>query len=265
MTSNSSPPIVSQDARPLSAVIITCNAASDLDDCLKSLDFVQEIIVVDSGSSDATVAIAQRYRAHVIQHSWLGFGPQKQFAIEQATHDWVLCIDADERISPALKTSLQNTLHDPTCRVYRMRRCNRFMGRYLRHGEGYPDWNIRLFDRRCAHWAPLPVHEHVITTERVGDLQGDLLHHSQDTLSNYLDKQNRYTNLQAEQMHSHGKKIGPFKIIGSPLVRFIRFYFFRLGFLDGVAGFTHIAIGCFFAMMKYAKCYALQLSRNSQK
>lgn len=230
---------------------------------MKSLDFVQEIVVVDSGSTDETVALAEQYRARVIQHTWLGFGPQKQFAIEQAAHDWVLCIDADERVSPALKTSIRQVLSHPLHKVYRMRRCNRFLGRYLRHGEGYPDWNTRLFHRQHAHWTAVPVHETVATQTTIGDLQGDLLHHSQDTLARYLNKQNRYTTLQAEQLQARGKKIGALKIITSPLARFVRFYVFRLGFLDGIAGFTHIAIGCFFAMIKYAKCYALQLSSPS--
>jgi glycosyltransferase involved in cell wall biosynthesis len=255
---------VNPDVNPVSAVIITYNAAADLDDCLTSLQFAHEILVVDSGSNDGTLAIAARHGARIIQQEWLGFGPQKQFAIEQATHDWVLCLDADERISAVLRASILQTLEGPPHKVYRMRRCNRFLGRYLRHGEGYPDWNTRLFDRRHAAWAQVPVHEHIVTQCPVGDLQGDLLHHSQDTLSSYLDKQNRYTTLQAEQILARGKKIGVLKIVASPLARFIRFYIFRLGFLDGIAGFTHIAIGSFFGMMKYAKCYALQLSHPEE-
>jgi len=250
---------------PLSAVIITYNAAADLDDCLQSLDFVQDILVVDSGSNDDTVEIAERHGARIIQQEWLGFGPQKQFAIEQASHDWVLCIDADERISSELQASIRKTLEAPHCQVYRMRRCNRFLGRYLRHGEGYPDWNIRLFNRHHAAWAQVPVHEHILTRHPVGSLQGDLLHHSQDTLASYLEKQNRYTTLQAEQLFESGKRVGVLKIIASPLVRFIRFYIVRLGFLDGIAGFTHIAIGSFFGMMKYAKCYALQMNQQSNQ
>ncbi len=250
---------------PLSAIIITLNAAAELGDCLRSLAFAQEIVVVDSGSTDGTVALAQQLGARVIDKEWLGFGLQKQFAVEQARHDWVLCVDADERVSPALQASILHTLAAPVHRVYRMRRCNRFLGRYLRHGEGYPDWNTRLFDRRAAHWAPLPVHEHVISDQPVGDLQGDLLHHSQESLASYIDKQNRYTTLQAEQLFARGRKIGALKIIASPLVRFLRFYVFHLGFLDGLAGFAHIAIGSFFGMIKYAKCYALQLSGNKKQ
>ncbi|TAK90611.1 MAG: glycosyltransferase family 2 protein [Burkholderiaceae bacterium] len=250
---------------PLSAVIITRNAAAELADCLRSLAFAQEVVVVDSGSTDGTVALAQQLGARVIEKEWLGFGPQKQFAVEQARNDWVLCVDADERISPALQASIVHTLAAPAQRVYRMRRCNRFLGRYLRHGEGYPDWNTRLFDRRAARWADVPVHEHVVSDVLVGDLEGDLLHHSQDTLASYIDKQNRYTTLQANELFARGKKVGALKIVASPLVRFLRFYVFRLGFLDGLPGFAHIAMGSFFGMVKYAKCYALQLSGNKNQ
>src|SRR5205085_3999853 len=124
---------------PLSAVLITRNASAVLDACLESLAFVDEIVVVDSASTDSTIEIAMRRGARVVQKEWLGFGRQKQFAVDQAKHDWVLCLDSDERVSPELAKSIQGALSSPVSPVYRMPRRNRFLGRWLSHGEGYPD------------------------------------------------------------------------------------------------------------------------------
>jgi hypothetical protein len=138
-----------------------------------------------------------------------------------------------------------------------MARRNRFFGRWLAHGEGYPDWNVRLFDRRHARWTQDPVHEHVVADGPVARLEGDLLHASAESLDAYMRKQNRYTTLQAEAMHALGERAGVARLVLSPLVRFLRFYIVKLGFLDGVAGLVHIVIGCHNSFMKYAKLRAL--------
>ncbi len=244
--------------QPFSAVLITLNAARQLEVCLQSIAFADEIVVVDSGSSDETQAIALKYGARVVSQPWLGFGPQKQFAVEQASNDWVLCLDADERVSEDLRSSIVAALHQPEFQAWRMPRSNRFMGRYLRHGEGYPDWSLRLFDRRHARWSDDTVHEKVLTSTPVGTLRGDLRHDSAEDLGAYLDKQNRYTTLQANALYHAGRRTSLAQLLFSPAVRFVRFYFFRLGMLDGVAGLVHIAIGCGNSFMKYAKLMALQ-------
>jgi len=243
---------------PLSVVLITHNAAAQLADCLASVAFADEVLVVDSGSSDGTADIAARYGARVVQKEWMGFGPQKQFAVEQAAHDWVLCLDADERVSPELAASLVRALQAPVSPVYRMARRNRFLGRWLRHGEGYPDWSVRLFDRRQARWSDDAVHEKVLFSVTPGTLQGDLLHESAEDIGRYLEKQNRYTTLAAEELHRRGKRAGMAELTLSPLVRFIKFYVLRLGFLDGMPGLAHIAVGCMNSFMKYAKLVELQ-------
>jgi len=247
---------------PLSVVLIAKNAASQIEACLSSAAFADEIVLVDSGSTDATRDIATRHGARVVHKEWLGFGPQKQFAVEQARNDWVLCLDADERVSPELRASIERALAAPTAPVYRMARCNRFLGRWLRHGEGYPDWSSRLFDRRQARWSDDPVHEKVLYAVTPGTLSGDLLHESAEDLSRYLDKQNRYTTLAAEQLYERGRSAGAFSLIASPLVRFFKFYVLRLGFLDGLPGLAHVAVGCMNSFMKYAKLIELQKSRN---
>jgi glycosyltransferase involved in cell wall biosynthesis len=243
---------------PLSLCVITRDAGRTIDDCLGSAAFASEIVVVDSGSRDDTVEIARRRGAHVIERDWPGFGAQKNFAVGAAAHNWVLCIDADERVTPALAASIADAMAAPRAAAFAMPRRNRFLGRWLAHGEGYPDWNVRLFDRRRARWSADPVHEHVVTDGPVARLNGDLLHASAESLDDYMTKQNRYTTLQAEAMHARGERAGAARLVVSPLVRFIRFYVLKLGFLDGVAGLVHIAIGCQNSFMKYAKLRALQ-------
>ena len=251
--------------QPLSVVIIARNAASQLGACLDSAAFADEIVLVDSGSSDGTAELAAQHGARVLQQEWLGFGRQKQFAVEAARHDWVLCLDADERVGLPLRAGILATLAAPAApaaRAYAMRRCNRFMGRWLRHGEGYPDWSLRLFDRRHARWSDDPVHETVLTDAPTARVQGDLLHDSAETLAGYLDKQNRYTSMQAETLFKAGKRTGAAQLLLSPALRFVKFYFLRLGFLDGIPGLVHIVIGCCNSFHKYAKLMALQQNRG---
>jgi glycosyltransferase involved in cell wall biosynthesis len=242
----------------LSLVVITRDAGAQLAACLDSARFAAEMLVVDSGSQDDTVEIARARGARVIVQPWLGFGPQRRYAVGEAAHDWVLCLDADEQLSPELAMAINAALREPTHAAFKMARRNRFFGRWLRHGEGYPDWTLRLFDRRHARWTDDPVHEHVLADGLVGRLDGDLLHASAESLDAYLSKQNRYTTLQAEAMHARGEHFSWARLIGSPLVRFVRFYLLRAGFLDGAAGLVHIAIGCFGTFCKYAKLRALE-------
>ena len=247
---------------PLSAVLITRNAASVLEPCLESVAFADEIVVVDSASSDATAELARSHGARLVQKEWLGFGRQKQFAVEQAAHDWVLCLDADERVSPRLAASIQAALAAPAAPVYRMPRRNRFLGRWLAHGEGYPDWSPRLFNRLNARWSDDLVHEKVLYAVTPGTLQGDLLHDSSDDLTAYLERQNRYTTLAARQAYELGRSAGVAHLLLSPVVRFIKFYVLRLGFLDGLPGLLHISIGCMNSYLKYAKLIELRRAES---
>ena len=242
---------------PLSVVIIAKNAASQIAACIESVAFADEILVVDSGSEDETRAIAEVRGCRVIEKEWLGFGRQKQFAVGEARHDWVLCLDIDERVTPSLEAGIRDALERQNHKAWRMRRRNRFLGRWLAHGEGYPDWSLRLFHRQFASWSNDPVHEAVITTADVGSVDGDLLHDSAEDVSTYLAKQNRYSSLHAEALFQQGVRAGYLKLFMSPLARFIKFYFIRLGFLDGGPGFAHVAVGCFAAFAKYAKLIEL--------
>jgi glycosyltransferase involved in cell wall biosynthesis len=249
---------------PLSAVLITRNAATVIEACFDSLAFADEIVIVDSASADGTIEIARRRGARVVQKEWLGYGRQKQFAVEQAAHDWVLCIDADERVSPELAASIQAALAAPVSPVYRMPRRNRFMGRWLSHGEGYPDWSPRLFNRLNARWSDDLVHEKVLYAVTPGTLRGDLMHDSSDDLAAYMERQNRYTTLAARQAFELGRSANLLHMLFSPLVRFLKFYVFRLGFLDGVAGLAHISIGCMNSYLKYAKLIELHRANSGK-
>jgi len=247
---------------PFSAVLITRNAAAVLEPCLESIAFADEIVVVDAASTDATLEIATRRGARVVQREWLGFGRQKQFAVEQAKHDWVLCLDADERVSRELAASIQAVLAAPAAPVFRMPRRNRFLGRWLAHGEGYPDWSPRLFNRLNARWSDDLVHEKVLYSVTPGTLKGDLLHDPGDDLSAYLERQNRYTTLAARQAYDLGRSAGVLHLLLSPVVRFFKFYVLRLGFLDGVPGLLHISIGCMNSYLKYAKLIELRRTES---
>ena len=257
---------MNENSFKLSVVMITCNAAHCVARSLSSLSHIaDEIIVVDSGSQDNTTEMAQKFGAKVIRQPWLGFGPQKQFAVQQASFDWVLCIDADEWLSEELQKSILNVKRHPLYFAYKMPRRNRFLGRFLHHGEAYPDENLRLFHRNYAKWSDDVIHEKIIPVCKVGLLSGDLLHDSAETLHSYLEKQNRYTTLQAQQLVEKGKRISIFKAISSTLFRFIKGYFFRLGFLDGFAGFVHLTIAASNSFFKYTKAIEMQRQKDTEK
>lgn len=271
---------------PLSLVLITLNADRILSQVLESCAFADEIIIVDSGSNDATEKIAKQYQAKFLFQQWLGFGKQKNFAINQAKNDWVLCLDADEIISEELQKNivsyLENNIFNKTnfndeVVGINLVRCNNFLGKFLKHGEGYPDICLRLFNKNFMCWSDDEVHEKVIfinneSNKKIITLHGDLLHYSVDSLEKYISKQNRYTTLSAQQLFNDclqkNKLPSTLKIFAKftigPLVRFIKFYILKRGFLDGLPGFIHIVIGCLTAFMKYIKLYELILNKNNK-
>jgi glycosyltransferase involved in cell wall biosynthesis len=245
---------------PLTVAIIALNAGQQIGPCLESARFADEILVVDSGSTDDTLDICRRHGARVETREWLGFGRQKQLAVSLASNDWVLCLDADERVSEKLARSIGRALEKPRYHAWRMPRRNRFLGRWLAHGEGYPDWSLRLFHRAHASWSNDDVHEAVLTTVEVGSLDGDLMHDSAEDVASYMSKQSRYTTLHAQSLYRQGVRASYWRLLASPLARFFKFYFLRLGFLDGGPGFAHIVIGCNNTFHKYLKLIELQLA-----
>lgn len=251
--------------QPLSIVIIAKNEAASIGACIASAaGLADEIVILDSGSTDGTPAVCEAAGARVIATDWPGFGEQKRRAVEAAKNDWVLSLDADERLTPELAAAIRQALVQPDCAAYRFPRRNRFLGRYLRHGEGYPDLSLRLFDRRRAQWSTDAVHEKVVAAGPVGRLDGDLLHDSAESLDTYLAKQNRYTSLAAEADYRAGRRASAGRLLLSPLVRFVKFYVVRAGFLDGIPGLIHIAIGCFNSFTKYAKLLERERDASGQ-
>jgi glycosyltransferase involved in cell wall biosynthesis len=247
-----------EDKIPVTVAIIAHNAAGQIGPCLASVAFADEILVVDSGSTDDTAAIARRHGGRVETKEWLGFGRQKQYAVSIARNDWVLCLDTDERVSERLAAGIRAAFATRRYKAYRMARRNRFLGKWLAHGEGYPDWTLRLFHRASASWSNDDVHEAVLTTVEVGRLDGDLLHDSAEDIATYVAKQNRYTTLHAQALFKQGVRASYWRLVTSPFARFLKFYLFRLGFLDGGPGFAHIVIGCHSSFLKYLKLIELQ-------
>ncbi len=242
---------------PISGIVITCNEADNIKRCLESMSFCSELLVVDSGSVDDTAARAHELGARVIRQDWLGFGPQKQFAVEQASHDWVICIDADEWLSPELARAIEALLHaGPDAVGYSVPRRNFFLGRPMRFGGGYPDRKLRLFDRRHARWSEDAVHEQVVADGRVEALNEDLMHDTAADLDQATAKWARYASQQASAMHREGARAGIGQLVFNPVARFFKLYILKQGFRDGRAGFAMAVFSAFFCFFKY-----LQLAR----
>jgi glycosyltransferase involved in cell wall biosynthesis len=222
----------------LSAIIIAKNEAAHIADCLDSLAFCDERIVLDGGSTDDTVALAEKHGARVISApDWQGFGPQKNLALSQATGDWVLSLDADERVSPALADEMRKAITEAGADGYEMPRRSSFCGRMMRHSGWYPDYVLRLFRRGKARFSDDAVHERVICDGPVARLKEPLLHHPVARLEDALSRMDRYSSLGADMLVASGRRVSFVSGIVHGLWTFLRTYVFRAGFLDGREGF----------------------------
>ena len=222
----------------LSAIIITKNEAANIADCLDSLAFCDEHIVVDGGSSDDTARIAQAKGAQVVAApDWQGFGPQKNLALSQAKGDWVLSIDADERVSAALAEEIKQAMAEGRADGYEMPRRSSFCGRFMRFSGWYPDYVLRLFRRGKAHFSNAAVHERVICAGKVARLSEPLLHFPVTRLEDALSRMDRYSTAGADMLVESGRRVSFMSGIMHGLWTFLRTYFFRAGFLDGREGF----------------------------
>lgn len=248
-------------ALPISACIITFNEADRIDDCLASLVFCDDIVVVDSGSTDGTAERAAARGARVIQRPFDGFRSQKAFAVAQARHDWVLCLDADERVSAPLRQAIEaaQAAGFADAAGYKFARLSEYFGRFLRHGNAYPDRVLRLFDRRRGGWrGTREIHEAVSVDGPVRRLAGDLEHHPYRSLSEQLAKQERYAQMMAEHLHASGKRSSVGKILLNPTWRFVRGYLLRRGFLDGWRGLVYALVRIDYVRKKFVKLWLLE-------
>ncbi|MFN0009935.1 MAG: glycosyltransferase family 2 protein [Planctomycetota bacterium] len=251
----------------LSACIIAMDEEDRIAECLESLSFCDEIVVVDSHSKDRTREIAAGRGARVIERDWPGHVAQKEFAIRAAAHDWVLCVDADERISAPLRAEIEalRGAGFPGRAGWRFRRLSSYLGRWMRRGAWVPDWQLRLFDRRRGRWGGNDPHDHVVTEGPVGDLEGRLLHHPYRDFAEHLRTIDRYTTIMAEGLHARGVRAGALDLVFPPAARFLRAYVFKLGFLEGWRGFLQACLAAHYGRMKYAKLLVLQRGDETRR
>ena len=238
----------------ITATIITLNEERNIARAIESLRCVDQIVVLDSGSVDRTVELASNLGAVVVEDSWRGYANQKNCAAEQAKHDWILSLDADEALSEALEGETWNLKkYGPAHEAYTMPRMAQYMGRWILHGGWYPDRKVRLYDRNKARWVGDFVHESVKVDGRVGHLESNLLHFTCDSLSEHLRTLDRYTTLAAEELVSRKARIGLSNLVIDPAWTFVRSYILKRGFLDGLEGLTIAHMAAIYTFLKYAK------------
>jgi glycosyltransferase involved in cell wall biosynthesis len=240
----------------LSAILITLNEADQLEACLRSVNFCDEVIVIDSGSTDDTVAIAKRYAGKVMVRPFDNFSNQKNFAMVQATQSWVLSIDADERITPSLAVDIQQVVRNPhnMCEAYRFPRHNFIFGRRFRYGANRDDRPIRLFQQGKARFLG-EIHEVLSVDGQVGELASPMLHYSTPSMADYLRKCAQYTDLEAHRMTKEGKRFSWALLFGMPPYRFLKTYVWQKGFLDGFYGFVFCLLSGYYELVRILKLY----------
>lgn len=249
----------------LSVIVITKNEAANLVACLEAVQFADEVIVVDSGSTDGTVAIARTAGAKVIETGWPGFGPQKNRALDAATGDWVLSLDADERITPELAREIQATLKNPTANAYEISRRSWYCGKFIDHAGWSPDYVTRLFKRGTARFSDHLVHERLIAEGMVKKLKAVMLHYSFRDFSQVLQKVDSYSTLSARQAYTKGKRAGIGSAIAHGLWAFIRTYFLRRGFLDGSHGLALAISNAEGSYYRYLKIWLLEQAQTQEQ
>jgi glycosyltransferase involved in cell wall biosynthesis len=253
-------------AVPVTATVITFNEAANIQAALESLSWADEIIVVDSESTDDTVAIARKFTEQVIVRPWPGYIAQKNFAAEQARHDWIFSLDADERVTPALANEIKQVLSTPSSTAgYRVPRVTFHLGRWMRSTDWYPDYQLRLYDRRRARWAGKYVHESVKVDGPTEDLRSELQHYAYRDLAHHFQTMDRYTTLAAQQMFEEGRRAGFVDLVVHPPAAFFRNYVLRAGFRDGVPGLIVSAMNARYVGVKFAKLWELSSSAKKDR
>ena len=243
----------------LSVTIITKNEAADIGAALASVAWADEIVVVDSRSTDDTVAIARRHTERVVVRDWPGYVAQKNYAASIAANDWVLSLDADERVTPELASEIRALVAGaPHDAAYRMPRVTWHLGRWIRTTDWYPDYQLRLYDRRAAEWTGAYVHEAVAVRGPVGQLRGELQHYAYRDIADHLETIDRYTTLAARQLDESGRRAGVLDVAVHPPLAFLRNYLARGGFRDGEVGFVISRMNAYYVFLKFAKLWELQ-------
>lgn len=246
--------ILHQKMPSISATIITHNEAANIARAIRSLDVADEILVVDSNSTDETVKIAASLGARTISHHMEGFAAQKNFALHEARHQWILGLDADEELDEDARSAiLEWKQSTPTAAGYRLARRARYLARWILHSGWYPDYKVRLFDRRRARWEGAYVHESVVVNGPVATLTGEILHYTYDSIEEHRSRMEFYTDLAAREMLDLGKRVGYMRRKFVPAWTFFHTYFLRLGVLDGYPGFLIARMAARYVSRKYEK------------
>ncbi|MGO8817516.1 MAG: glycosyltransferase family 2 protein [Terriglobia bacterium] len=248
----------------ISATIITHNEEANIARAIRSLSCADEIVVIDSDSTDGTREIAKGLGARVITHPFEGFAAQKNVASSQAHYDWVLSLDADEELDPKAQTAVAEWKRsNPSFAGYQFARRAQYLGRWILHSGWYPDYKVRLFDRRSGRWAGAYVHESVAVDSAVETLPGEILHYTCNSLEEHRQRIEFYTDLAAKEMFDRGENVGPLRrALGPPWV-FVNSYLFRLGMIDGVPGYFIAKMAAHYVQRKYAKLEELRKRQSS--
>ena len=242
----------------VSVTIITRNEADNIEAALASVAWADERIVVDAESTDDTVARAQPLANRVTVRPWPGYGTQKNYAAGLARHDWILSLDADERVTPALAAEIRALADAPSAAGYRMPRVTRHLGRWIRSTDWYPDYQLRLYDRRRARWSEPTVHESVKVEGETVTLKGELEHYAYRDIAHHHRTIDRYTTLAADGMHRSGRRASATDLVVHPPAAFLRNYILRGGIRDGVPGLIVSAMNSYYVFLKFAKLWELE-------
>ena len=242
----------------LSVTIITKNEEAQIEGAIASVAWADEILVVDSHSTDRTVALAQAAGARVVVRDWPGYIAQKNFAAGEATHDWILSLDADERVTPELAAEIRRALEQPAHAAFTCPRLTWYLGRWINGTDWYPDTQTRLYDRRTANWSGALVHESLSVRGTRGNLAGELHHYAYSSIGDHLDTIDRYTALAARQMFDAGRRASTAQVVFHPPLAFLRNYVAKGGFRLGTVGFVVSALNTYYVFLKFARLWELQ-------
>ncbi len=243
----------------LSVTIVTKNEEKNIERCLKSLTWVDEIVVLDTGSTDSTREICQKYNCKIVNSDWKGFGRTKKRAVDSAKNNWILSVDSDEEVTKELQSKIIMILNSPKNNAYRIKRSSFYLDRMIKHCGWNSDYPLRLFNKEFGNFNDREIHEFVEMTDEnnIGKIEEPLLHYTYPTIDSHIAKANRYSTLQAEEMKQKGKSYSLITAKVLAINKFVNMYFLRLGFLDGKEGFILCSIASFGVYLKYIKLWKL--------